>query len=123
MKGKPRWNIHRNQTSFAEKFWEIVLTNNSICFNREVPIRKDDNIHCYFLDFFIEKNGINIDLEIDGKQHTLKERKESDDIRDIFLKDKGFIVYRVPWNDIKSKSGKDEMKNKIDSFLRFYNSL
>lgn len=66
MKNRPRWNIHRNQISFAEKFWTEVLNNNKISFNREAPI-KYDSCHCYFLDFEIIKNDKQIDLEIDGK--------------------------------------------------------
>ena len=95
MKGKPRWHIHRNQSSFAETFFEKVLINNKIDFKREVAVKKDDGIHCYFLDFLIEKNGKLIDLEIDGSQHQLPERLESDKIRDNFLKNKKYIVYRI----------------------------
>ena len=121
MKGKPRWHIHRNQSSYAENFFEKVLRNNNIDFKREVSVKKDDNIHCYFLDFLIEKNGKLIDLEIDGSQHQLPERCESDKIRDNYLKDKKYIVYRIQWNNINSESGKQEMKEKIESFLLFYN--
>lgn len=119
MKGKPRWHIHRNQSSFAETFFEKVLKNNKIDFKREVAIKKDDGIHCYFLDFLIEKNGKLIDLEIDGSQHQLPERLESDKIRDSFLKNKNYIVYRIQWNDIKSENGKLQMKEKINNFLLF----
>jgi very-short-patch-repair endonuclease len=119
MQGKPRWNIHRNQRSFAEKFWENVLSSRNIIFKTEVPI-KHDVVHCYFLDFELEKNGKLVDLEIDGKQHL--DRLDEDIKRDAFIS-KTHIVYRIPWNDLRSKVGKLEMQNKINKFLDFYNSL
>ena len=106
----------RGKRSYPEKFWENVLNNNSISF-----IPEDFSTKKYFLDFLIEKNGKKIDLEIDGKQH--KERKEHDIERDSFLAENGFIVYRVKWNSINSEVGKAKMKEKIDSFLAFYNEL
>lgn len=111
----------RKVSSFPEQFFEKVLTENNISFLREKPIKKEN--YNYFLDFTIEKNGKVIDLEIDGKQHEYKERKESDKIRDAYLSEKGFIVYRIPWNEISSEQGKLEIKNKIEKFLEFYNSI
>ncbi len=67
------------------------------------------------------KNGVKIDLEIDGKQH--KQRKEHDTERDKFLTENGFKVYRVEWNQINNEKGKEQMKNKIDAFIAFYKSL
>lgn len=121
MKGKPRWNIHRNQTSYAEDFFINVLDNNGIKYEREKSIKKLDNIHCYFLDFYIEVNNIKIDLEIDGSQH--KEREESDKNRDSYLESLGIKVYRIPWNNINSEKGKKIMKDKISNFLNFLNEI
>lgn len=106
----------RNIKSYPEIFFENVLTNNEIKFKRE-----DFSTKKYFLDFFIEKNGSMIDLEIDGKQHQY--RKDKDHERDLFLSEKGFIVYRISWNEINTEKGKKEMKDKINKFLSFYNSL
>lgn len=122
MKGRPRWHIHRNQNSYAELFFEKVLKNNSISFKREVSVKKD-NIHCYFLDFLIEKDGKLIDLEIDGSQHNLPDRQASDKERDMFLRNKNYIVYRIQWNNINSKNGKKIIKQKIDNFLNFYENV
>ena len=102
------WNT-RNIKSYAEIFFETVLNNNHISYEREKKIGK------YFLDFVIDK----IDLEIDGKQHEYKDRKESDLIRDEFLKKEGYFVYRIKWNEINSNEGKEIMKNKINLFLNF----
>jgi very-short-patch-repair endonuclease/predicted RNA-binding Zn-ribbon protein involved in translation (DUF1610 family) len=119
-KGYPRWNIHRNEPSYAEKFFMQVLQNNDIVYSFEYAIPNPKN-HFYYLDFLIEKNDFKIDLEIDGEQH--KYRKEHDNTRDRFLEKQGYIVYRIAWNNINTESGKDYMKEKIDEFISFYNSL
>lgn len=100
----------RNIKSYAERFFETVLNNNKIKYNREKKVGK------YFLDFVIG----NIDLEIDGKQHKYKDRKETDTIRDEFLRKQGYFVYRIAWNEIKTNDGKQMMKDKIELFLDFY---
>lgn len=118
----PRWNINRQQKSYAEKFFEQVLQNNSIYYVQEYPVLNTISRY-YYLDFYIEKNGIKIDLEIDGQQHSQVERHVHDILRDEFLQNNGFIVYRIPWNEISSEAGKDIMKSKILDFLSFYNSF
>ena len=120
MKNKPRWHIKRNQASFAENFFINVLSNNSIPFEREYAVKKEDGIHCYFLDFFIKKGSKKIDLEIDGSQHSF--RKEHDKKRDAFLIKEGYEIYRISWNELKSQKGKELMKEKIDKFICYYNA-
>lgn len=110
----------RNVKSYAEIFWEKVLNNNNIEFEREVPIKKDNNINNYFLDFKIVSGEKILDLEIDGKQHHYEERAKSDEIRDKYLRSLNYIVYRISWNEINTESGKLAMKKKIDDFLDFY---
>lgn len=108
----------RNITSYPEKFWMKVLDNNNIKY-----IREDFQTKKYFLDFLIEKNGIKIDLEIDGKQHNYVERKLHDAVRDEYLKNLGYVIYRISWNSINNDYGKNKMKNKINDFIIFYSSL
>ena len=108
----------RNIISYPEKFWTEVLNNNNIKFEREYFLNKK-----YFLDFYIKVNGKKIDLEIDGKQHTRQEHIEHDRIRDEYVTSNGIEVYRIPWNEINSNSGKLLMKEKIDNFLIYYNEL
>lgn len=107
----------RKISSYAEKFFETVLNNNNISYIREFYVGKLG----YFLDFKINIKEYIIDLEIDGKQH--KRMSEHDEKRDFQLKELGYIVYRIPWNDINTESGKIEMKNKIDTFLTFISNL
>ena len=99
----------RNIKSYAEKFFEMVLHNNKIAYDRERYVGK------YFLDFVIG----DIDLEIDGKQHQYEDRKQSDRVRDEYLRSQGFFVYRIKWNEINSDIGKEMMKDKIDLFIDF----
>lgn len=114
--GRHKGWIKRNISSYPELFWEKVLDNNNIRYKREYKV-----CNKYFLDFFITKNDKLIDLEIDGKQH--KERKKHDEIRDKTLIENDFVVYRIEWNEIKSNSGKEKMKNKILTFLNWYDTL
>lgn len=111
----------RNITSFAEQFWINVLDTNDIFYEREFTIWHGSAN--YFLDFKLEHNGKLIDLEIDGKQHKYEDRAKRDKIRDDFMQSAGYIVYRIPWNEISSEQGKMLMQQKINDFLEFYNSL
>jgi len=112
----------RDVESYPETFFKKVLENNNIVYEFNKPIRKRDlGIDCdsnYFLDFYLPET--NIDLEIDGKQHSY--RQEHDKKRDFFIS-KIYIVYRIKWESINTKSGKKYMKDEIDKFLNFYNSL
>lgn len=121
-KGYPIWNIKRSEPSYAEKFFQGVLAESRIQYKFNYNVKNQNN-HFYLLDFFIEKDGKMIDLEIDGKQHEWESRKQHDTIRDKFLSDAGYIVYRIPWNEINSTVGKQEMEEKINNFLIFYHAL
>lgn len=116
-KGRSRWNIHRNQTSFGEQYWKDALELNRINYIHEYQIPYDEAKHVYYMDF---KIGM-IDLEIDGMQHA--ERKTADAIRDAFMRSRGYFVYRVKWNEIKTKPGIEMMREKLWLFLKFYDEL
>lgn len=111
----------RKIISYPEKFWMEVLKNNNIDYSFNHVVKKselgveNDNSN-YFLDFLIDGN---IDLEIDGKQHKYADRAESDKVRDELLSKNGYTVYRVEWNEINTEVGKQHMKEKIESFLKF----
>lgn len=106
------WNS-RKIISYPEQFFMGVLTNNNISYQHNKPIGK------YFIDFAIV--GKKIALEIDGKQHQYDERKKSDALKDKFLIENGWEVYRIPWKSINNESGKLYIKTEIDKFLEFYN--
>lgn len=113
--------LSRNIASYPEKFWKKVLENNGIEYSFNFPIKKRDlgfsDTACYFLDF---KIGENIDLEIDGGQHLMEDRRKHDEERDSALTAHGWMVYRIPWNEINTEEGSQEMKEKIDRFLEWY---
>lgn len=115
MKGRKRWHIYGNMMSFPERYFKKILTDNRIKFEQEVFIKNENTKHGYFLDFKIG----NIDLEIDGKQHKFPDRAKRDEVRDDFLRSKGYFVYRIRWTEIKSQEGREIMKEKIDSLLEF----
>lgn len=108
----------RNIISYAEQFWINVLQNNNINYIKEYHLNNK-----YFLDFYIIKNNIKIDLEIDGKQHKYEDRIIHDQIRDEYVKALNILVYRIDWNEIKSDKGSLLMKEKINKFLNWYNNL
>lgn len=111
----------RNIESFPETFFKKVLDNNGIKYEFNYPIPKRSlGLDCgcsYFLDFYIIDK--NVDLEIDGRQHKLEERIESDIVRNEALIKNGFIVYRIEWKNINTKKGKEYIKNEIEKFLEF----
>jgi very-short-patch-repair endonuclease len=94
-----------------------VLKNNGFEYIHEKPVDR------YFLDFAIECNGLMIDLEIDGRQHTYEDRVRHDNIRDRYLRSVGYIVYRIAWNEINSRRGSLRMKYKINQFLWWYDRI
>ena len=110
----------RNIISYAEKFWTGVLDNNNIKYEREVIVQP----YLYSLDFKITlPNGLMIDLEIDGKQHLYEDRIQHDKLRNKRIREKGYLVYRIPWNSINTKIGKMRMKAKIKQFLWWFNKM
>lgn len=115
---------NRNIISYPEKFFIEVLNNNNLIYEHNKPIKKkdlgyDENSN-YFLDFYFEDKKI--DLEIDGKQHKLKDRKESDKKRDELLINNGIKVYRIEWKSINNEKGKIYIEKEIKKFLDYYNS-
>ena len=91
--GKHKGWMGRNQISYPEQFWMKILDNN-IEYIHEYDVCQSDlginSDYKYFLDFYLPE--INMDLEIDGKQH--KYRQEQDNKRDEYLSKK-YIVYRI----------------------------
>lgn len=112
----------RNIEAHSETFWKKVLEDNNIQYKFNFYISKKslglDKKYGYYLDFKLKEN---IDLEIDGKQHLLKDRQESDKARDEALRNAGWKVYRIKWNEVNTEEGQLLMKNKINEFLRWYN--
>ena len=106
--------MSRHEHSYSELFWMKVLDNNKIQYEEEAHVPG----YLYRLDFKITlPNGRVVDLEIDGKQHSYSSRKEHDQIRDQHIRELGYLVYRISWNNMTKKLGKMRMKAKINQFL------
>ena len=92
-----------------------VLNNNNISYQHNKKVGK------YFIDFAITEKMVA--LEIDGKQHLIEDRQKSDSLKDTFLKNNGWIVYRIPWKSINNDLGKKYISDEINKFLIFMGSL
>lgn len=96
-----RLNHYSKGESYPEKYFREWLTNQGISFRQEY------DLSVYRLDFLIG----NIDLEIDGEQHSVDKRVvESDLRRDAFMAEKSIKVIRVKWSDY-CKLTQDEKTN------------
>lgn len=105
---------HSSKQSFPEKFFENVLNNNKISFEKE-------KYACgYWLDFCFDGKYY---IEIDGEQHYLDKRiVEHDKIRTENLSKNGFILLqRVRWSNFQklTKEEKAEYIRQLISKIRF----
>lgn len=116
---------NRKIRSYPELFFENVLIENNIKFESEFKIKKSKlGLKCamnYFLDFYLPE--YNIDLEIDGKQHEIKERKIKDKIRDDALVKFGIYVYRIKWKNPINEVNNQYIKNEINQLILFLKNL
>jgi very-short-patch-repair endonuclease len=94
------WKTRKNLQSYPEEYTERKLKDaNCIDFVKEYPITVTGKKTTYFLDFYFEKDKI--DLEIDGGTHRFSKIQEKDKNRDAYLKSIGITVIRIPWSDGK----------------------
>lgn len=102
-----------------------VLDNNNLFYKHNFVINKKDlglnDVSNYFLDFYFSDKKI--DLEIDGKQHNYPDRKQKDKIRDELLQKVGIKVYRIKWKNPTTDENKEYIKNEINKFLKYENSI
>lgn len=75
--------------SYPEKIANEVLKKSGLVYEYEHPV------HPFFIDFALIEHKIAI--EIDGRQHDLPERIESDIRKDERLKELGWKVFRIKW--------------------------
>ena len=107
--GKSRWN---NKPSYPEKWFMSVIENEFTDkeYKREFPFSK------YSIDFaWIHLKKA---IEIDGEQHKrFPEYAERDRIKDSLLKESGWQVLRLPWQQIfnNTKDSIQQMKSFIES--------
>lgn len=97
--------------SYPEQYFIDLLNNENIKgWDRE---QKAGN---FFIDFaFIDRK---IALEIDGKQHQEKERKERDIRKDNYLIKEGWEVIRIKWFNPINDKNKEKLYSQINDFKR-----
>lgn len=106
---KTAWRL--SNISYPEKLFIEYIESNGL--DKKYSIIREYSVFPYFIDFaFINQM---VAIEIDGSQHLLPERKESDNKKDKLLNDLGWFVIRISENEIKTNIKK--VFNKIISIL------
>ncbi len=97
-------NHYSKGPSYPEKYFKEVFDKEN------VDLTYHERIYIYELDFAnIEKK---IDVEVDGDQHYLDKRiKKSDERRNLYLQERGWVVFRIKWNDYQKLT--KPRKNKV----------
>jgi very-short-patch-repair endonuclease len=96
------------EPSYPEKYIISMLDELNVSYQREYKVGK------WFIDFAnIDKK---LAMEIDGKQHEILERKLSDEKKDRFLIDNGWIILRIKWKKITLEF-RNEIIEKIKMFF------
>jgi very-short-patch-repair endonuclease len=97
--------------SYPEQYFMKLFKKNKI-----VGWKKEFKVGKWFIDFaFID---IKLALEIDGSQHLLEERKEHDKIKDEYLKNNGWTVFRIKWYNPINENNKEKLYPQIEEFKR-----
>ena len=122
----PGWshiNLDKSRRSYPEKIIFNYLNENNFF---DLEIEEKYPFGKYFLDFAILNKKI--DLEIDGEQHYRENAIIYDNIRNQYLNDKNWIVYRISWYDLRNNRNYE--LNELKKFLlsheiknRFYERI
>ena len=81
--------------------------------DKKYLIIREKSLFPYYIDFAFENEKLAV--EIDGSQHELEERKESDKKKDKLLIEEGWKVLRFPASNILYDL--DNVIKKIESFI------
>lgn len=92
---KTAWRL--SNVSYPEKLFIEYVESNGL--DKKYSIVREYSVFPYFIDFAFVNQMVAI--EIDGSQHLLPERKESDDKKDKLLNELGWLVIRVSEKEIK----------------------
>ncbi len=96
-------NHYSKGPSYPEKYFMEVFDN------EQIDLKYHKQIKYYQLDFYNE--GKKVDVEIDGEQHYLDGRiTKSDEKRNQYLEDLGWIVFRIRWSDYQKLPYKEKQK-------------
>lgn len=99
MKAHPEQTAWRKTNlSYPEKLFQDEIINLKL--HEKYAIEREYSIFPYYIDFaFLNEK---IAVEIDGSQHLLLEKKESDNKKDQLLINNGWSVIRITENEIKT---------------------
>lgn len=124
MKNNPEKTAWRTSNfSYPEKLFFNKLLE--LKWNEKYLIVREKSFFPYFIDFAFENEKVAI--EIDGSQHLLPNRKESDDKKDKLLIESGWSVIRISENEIKSNIDKcfdiifESLKNNFNNIQKIGN--
>ena len=91
-----KYSRKKVKPSYAEVFFKKGIMTKF----RDKRYRREHPIGIYFADFaWVKKKKV---IEIDGKYHLEKQRKEKDERKDEFLKKSGWKVLRIKFVDLQS---------------------
>lgn len=112
MKENPEKTAWRTKNlSYPEKLFIELLKRHKL--DKQYLITREKSFFPYFVDFAFE--DVNVAVEIDGGQHELPERKESDNKKDKLLNTLGWRLFRVTAKEINLKG--DEVIDRLISFI------
>jgi very-short-patch-repair endonuclease len=107
---KTAWRL--SNVSYPEKLCIEYIEKNGL--DKKYSIVREYSVFPYFVDFAFLNEMVAV--EIDGSQHLLPERKESDDKKDKLLNDLGWLVVRISEKEIKTNI--ENVFNEIISILK-----
>ena len=112
MKENPEQTAWRTKNlSYPEKIFIKLIKKHKL--DKQYLIIREKSFFPYFVDFSFE--GVNVAVEIDGGQHNLPERKESDRKKNELLKLSGWRVFRVTAKEVTTKG--DEVILRLIEFI------
>lgn len=103
------WRARTKDPSYPEQYFIKVFNNSNIEFIREL------HVHKWFIDFALEKYKIAV--EIDGQQHQWSDRIESDKLKDKYLTDNGWKVYRIKWYNPVTDLSRNKLYSQIEGLF------
>ena len=93
---KTAWRL--SNVSYPEKLFVEYIENNGL--DKKYSIIREYSVFPYFIDFAFVNQMVAV--EVDGSQHLLPERKESDDKKDKLLNNLGWSIVRISEKEIKT---------------------
>lgn len=120
IKNNPNKTAWRKRYSNLEEIFYKWIKDNNI--DKKYLIYRQYPIYPYLIDFAF--TDIKLAIEIDGTQHQLKKRQESDKRKDDLLLSKGWNVIRIKEKDIRNdcNSAFEIVNDKLKEYSNMYYS-